>query len=137
QCSMEFESYKSVVSIDFRYSANRVGRVLHIYCRHIRSLLVECYRIRKHCFIITVPLFSRDKSSILYFATKVLEDSSVWNGSRLCRYKADKVPNSILDDVIDQTEMIGEDTVKSTVPSERPKRNAKLPIRFGNDYILE
>ncbi|OAF68441.1 hypothetical protein A3Q56_03666 [Intoshia linei] len=48
-----------------------------------------------------------------------------------------KVPNSILDDVIDQTEMIGEDTVEPTAPSERPKRNAKLPIRFRNDYILE
>ncbi|OAF63557.1 hypothetical protein A3Q56_08734, partial [Intoshia linei] len=44
---------------------------------------------------------------------------------------------TILDDVIDQTEMIGEDTVEPTVPSERPKRNAKLPIRFRNDYILE
>ncbi|OAF66654.1 hypothetical protein A3Q56_05487 [Intoshia linei] len=33
--------------------------------------------------------------------------------------------------------MIGEDTVEPTVPSERPKRNAKLPIRFRNDYILE
>ncbi|OAF65107.1 hypothetical protein A3Q56_07188 [Intoshia linei] len=39
--------------------------------------------------------------------TYKLEDSSVWNGSRLCRYKADRVPNntrySILDDIIESS----------------------------------